>query len=328
MAKSAVSEQLPLFDYGGLNLGVLREKRERLSVPFGAPLTVRGYASDWRVFDRWCVLAGRPSLPATADTVSLYVTWMLEEAGRRVSTSERHVSAIAHFHRSGGHPSPVDSSVRRVLLSVRRIRKETPCGRTALPASDLARVCAACDCSSNQGLRDRALLVLGFATALRRSNLSSLQLADVGFLRAGLSVFVSASKTDQQGRGALLGVWPGECPFTDPVRSLRAWIDARGLWSGPLFTRISVRGDQVVPSGLSGGAINELVKRSVARVGLDPGGYGAHSLRAGSISSCARLGRSDQEIMRLSGHASVKVMRTYIRDARLFDGRNPLAGLL
>jgi len=192
----------------------------------------------------------------------------------------------------------------------------------------LLRECAlGCDVRTALGLRDRALLVLGFATSLRRSELCRLNLADISFEQEGVAVMVRRSKTDQLGRGRVLGVWPGKRAATDPVRVLKAWIRARGDWDGPLFARVQT-GDVITRRGITGDAVADAVKRAVQRAGRRPAAYGAHSLRAGAVTASAEIGRSDQEIMGLSGHASAAVMRMYVRRVRLFAGRNPLAGVL
>ncbi len=309
-------------------MSALRADRERLKAIVAAPLTVRGYASDWKLFDRWCERAGKSSLPASPDTTGLYATWMLEVKGRRTSTVERHVSAIAHYHRQARLASPVTCDIRQILIAARRERKEKPQGKAALEVQHLVSVAKTCDPLTSIGARDRALIVLGFATSMRRSELALLDLSDIIFHRQGLSVHLRFSKTDQAGKGRHIAVWAGERVCTDPVSTMRDWIDRRGAWAGPLFARIARRGDAVIRAGISGEAINELVKRAIARAGLDPSGYGAHSLRAGAITACAELGRSNQEIMDLSGHESETVMRKYIRGTRLFSGRNPLAGAL
>ncbi len=314
---------------GGVDLPALRETLARLDLSgTRAPLTVRGYESDWTLFDRWCRQAGKQSLPASEDTVRLYLAWLLEEKGRKTTTAERHLQSVAHRHRQRGLQNPISSSVRDTLLAIRRQRKERPQGKKALSVGDLVRISEACDTLTNRGLRDRALIVLGFATSLRRSNLGRLQLSDLSFHEPGLAVHVRSSKNDQNAVGKTFAAWAGERASTDPVTVVQAWIDARGKWSGPLFTRVTSRGDHVSHSGISGDSINKIVQRAMVRAGLDPTGYGAHSLRAGAITASAELGRSDQEIMGLSGHSSVTVMRTYIRGTRLFAGRNPLAGAM
>jgi integrase len=292
-----------------------------------ARLTVSGYASDVRVFDRWCRDAGRQPLPASAETLAMYVAWSMTEAGRKVTTMRRHLAAIVDSHRRAAVDVPSFCDARLVVGAVRRTRGDRPQGKAALSVEDLARIAKACDLSTARGIRDRVVLVLGFATALRRSELAALQLADVSFHEKGVAVVVRRSKTDQQAKGRLIAVWAGERGHTDPVRVLQAWMDVRGNWPGPLFCRVLANGS-LLRFGINGDSVNDLVKRSVAAAGLDPALYGSHSLRAGAVTASAELGRSDQEIMGLSGHADPKVMRMYVRSARLFSGRNPLAGVL
>jgi site-specific recombinase XerD len=319
-------EQLWLFDCGGIDLSALRQRRDALLVSGRARQTTEAYGCDWRQFTRWCQMTGQLALPAAAETVQLYVTWMFEN-GRKVTTAERHVSAISHVHRTAGFASPVEPNLREVIRATRCERQEKPQGKTALDKLDLVRIASKCDVVTALGARDRALLVLGFATSFRREELARLQLGDVSFERGGLAVLLRRSKRDQEGKGRLLGVWAGERAATDPVRTLRAWLEHRGTWPGPLFCRVQT-GDTVKREPISGEAINQAVKRMIANAGIDPHHYGAHSLRAGAITAAADLGRSDQEIVGLSGHSNVQMIRTYVRSSRLFSGRNPLAGVL
>jgi len=327
MGTSLSYDQLWLFECGGVDLSALRERRDSIRVATRASRTVHAYGSDWRMFSRWCELAGRDRLPAHPETLELYITWMLTELHRKVTTAERHVSAVAHFHRDAGVDSPVRPAVRDILLGVKRQRREQPVGKAALSPRDLVRVARACDGRTALGARDRALVVLGFATAFRRAELARLQLSDVSFERRGLAVLLRYSKRDQEGKGRVIAVWAGKRARTDPVRVLRAWIRLRGTWGGPLFSRIQTAG-LIVRKPISGEAVNETVKRVISAAGIDAARYGAHSLRAGAITAAAELGRSDRELMGLSGHSSPKVMRMYVRSARLFSGRNPLAGVL
>jgi site-specific recombinase XerD len=291
-----------------------------------AERTVSAYASDWRQFDRWCRMAGRQTLPASTETLQFYITWMFEQ-GAKITTAERRISAITYIHRHAGFPSPLESGLRDIINATRRERKEQPVGKKALDTLALVRIARKCDASTARGARDRALLILGFATSFRREELARLQLSDLTFERHGLAVLLRYSKRDQTGKGRLLGVWAGKRAETDPVRVMRAWLRHRGSWEGPLFCRIQT-GDVVKRQSISGEAINLAVKRMIAAAGIDPDRYGAHSLRAGAITAAAELGRSDQEIVGLSGHGNVKMISLYVRSARLFSGRNPLAGVL
>jgi integrase len=320
-------EQLWLFECGGVDLSALSERSKILQSFTRARGTILNYQSDWKQYTRWCNLAGRNPLPADPETVQLYITWMLDTVNRKITTAERHVSAIVHFHRLGGFDSPVRPPLRGTIRGVRRQRRERPRGKTAINPGDLVRIARKLDGGTALGARDRALVVLGFATSLRRSELARLQLSDVVFEPRGLAVLLRYSKRDQEGKGRVIGVWAGKRACTDPVRVLRAWLRFRGEWAGPLFCRVQT-GDVVKQKPISGEAVNELVKRAVESIGLNPERYGTHSLRAGAITASARLGRSDQEIMEFSGHETAKVMRMYVRSARLFEGRNPIAGVL
>jgi integrase len=321
-------EQLALFHSGSIDVAKLRSLGEKLQTgPRSAPLTTRGRIADWRMFTEWCERLGRSPLPASADTVWLYITSMLVERKCKTSTATHHLFSIMHYHRAANLPVPPPQKIQGLLADVRRDRHERYEGKRALTPQILARLCAACDGATNTGARDRALLVLGFATSMRRSELSQLDLADVTFESKGVAILLRRSKTDQGGRGRLIAVWPGAKPATDPVELLRAWIKRRGSWAGPLFSRIDGF-DQVHHDRIGGEAINKVLKRWLKRIGIDPKPYGAHSLRAGAVTAAAELGRSDQEIMALSGHKNADVMRQYVRRARVFDGRNPLAGVL
>lgn len=321
-------EQLALFELGGIDMAKVRQMRDRLHEgDHGAPLTVRGYAADWRLFNRWCERTGRTPLPASEDTVGMYVAWLVEYEGKKTTTAARHVAAIRHQHRIEGFEPPITEDANRTIRAARRKRQERPEGKRALGVSDLLRAAAGCDISTNRGTRNRALLIIGFASSLRGSELAALKLSDVAFEPQGVALLLRHSKTDQLGRGRIIGLWQGSRQETDPVAVLHAWIDKRGPWDGPLFPFVN-RHDAVGRTPISGEAVNKVVKRSVARIGIDPAAYGSHSLRAGAVTASADLGRSDQEIMALSGHASAAVMRMYVRRARVFDGRNPLAGVL
>jgi site-specific recombinase XerD len=319
-------EQGRLFD-AGIDIGRLRETGEALRSVGRAPMTVRAYRYDLNTFARWCGDSGREALPCTEDTLFCYVTWLLSDERRRATTATRHVAAILHAHRVGKHPMPSTVKAREAIAGHRRVHREVAQGKLALTPDELLSVAEACDTATNLGLRDRALVVTGFASTLRRSELAALRLSDVGFNKNGLAILVRRSKTDQEGKSRLQPVWAGERESTDPVRTLRAWIERRGLWDGPLFVRVR-RGDVITTEGIGGESVCDSVKRAIKRAGIAPEKYGAHSLRAGAATASAELGRSDQEIMRMTGHKTAAAMQMYVRSARLFTGRNPLAGVL
>jgi integrase len=167
------------------------------------------------------------------------------------------------------------------------------------------------------GLRDRALLLIGFSGAFRRSELVALDVSDVAFNREGLVVTIRRSKTDQESAGRKIGIPYGSNPATCPIRSLQDWLERSGIHEGPLFRPINRHG-RMASVRLSGGAVAEIVKRYVEAVGLDATTFAGHSLRSGLATSAAMAGASERAIMAQTGHRSVNTVRRYIRDGSLF----------
>jgi integrase len=174
-------------------------------------------------------------------------------------------------------------------------------------------------------IRDRALLLVGFASALRRAELVSLNVEDVTTGPDGLTITLRRSKTDQEGAGRPIGVPFGSSPATCPVRALAAWVAAAGITDGPLFRGVSRHG--ALLGRLSGRGVARVVQRGAASVGLEVANFGGHSLRAGLATAAEKAGKSERAIMAQTGHRSVTMVRRYIRDANLFSD-NAAAGLL
>jgi integrase len=179
---------------------------------------------------------------------------------------------------------------------------------------------------SLSGRRDRALILLCFAGAFRRSELVSLDVGDLRRCREGLIVTLRRSKTDQEGQGTVKGIPRGQSAATCPVAAVEAWISAAQLRSGPLFRRVYPSG-RVGTKPLAAFHLVRVVKRLAEAVGLDPALYAGHSLRAGLATAAAAAGRGERAIMRQTGHRSERSVRRYIRDGRLFHD-NVADGLL
>ena len=304
----------------------LRLERARLQAAGLAANTRRAYGFDWADFTSWCESAGRASLPATADTVSLYVV-ALARAGRLVATMERRCAAIAHYHLAAGMPSPITADVREVLYGLRRKLGCAPQhAKAALSVEELQAMLAA-TAKDARGVRDRALLLLGFAGGLRRSELSGLDVADVRVVEEGLEVRLRRSKTDQEGRGRELGVHRGRRKATCPVRALEAWMVERGRWAGPVFAVVERPSGRLTRRRLSPQGCAAVVKAAAKAAGLDPARYAGHSLRAGLATVAAEHGASEKAIMARTGHRSVAMVQRYIRHGSLFRV-NPLEAVL
>ena len=170
-----------------------------------------------------------------------------------------------------------------------------------------------------RGIRDRALLLLGFAGAFRRSELVGLDVSDVVFVHRGLEVSLQRSKTDQEAAGRKLVILPGIHPGTCPVLAVRAWLHVAAITDGPLFRAVGRRREGVAATRLCEKVVADVVKRAANAAGLDEDRFAGHSLRAGFVTSAARAGKSERTIMAMSGHRSTAILRRYVRDVGVFD---------
>lgn len=277
--------------------------------------TLKAYRSDWRDFATWCGQHGRESLPASADTVALYLTMLAEV--RKCSTLQRRISAIAQVHQAAGQLSPTyEAKVRAIWSGIRRAKGTRQVGKAPTLTADIRNMVEAMP-DTLAGLRDRALILIGFAGAFRRSELVALLWEDLQISTEGITITIRRGKTDQEGEGRKLGIPYGSRPATCPVRAMQAWLKASGIESGHLFRAIN-KGGGIAPAGLSDKAVALIVKRAAEAAGMDASLYAGHSLRAGLATSAAQAGVSERAIMKQTGHTSVNTVRRYIRDGSLF----------
>lgn len=297
-------------------LSPLAQRTREFMAGSRAPSTLRGYKSDWREFRAWCADHGLSALPAEADTIALYLAD--RSSALKVGSLQRRCSAIGEAHRAAGYdqPSTASITVRTTMAGIRRALGVAQIGKSPALTEHIQRICAQLP-STMIGTRDRALLLIGFAGAFRRSELVGLDVQDLDFQTDGLVVNLRRSKTDQEGAGRKIGIPFGSNPQTCPVRSLRAWMEAATIGIGPLFRSVNRHG-QVQHGRLCAEAVALVVKKRTKGIGLDAAKYSAHSLRAGLVTSAAIAGVSDRSIMQQTGHKSHAMLMRYIRDANLF----------
>lgn len=310
-----ISVRPAVSDAGLVSLADATERARQYLGNSKAANTLRAYAADWRDFTSWCEHVGRVSLPATAETVALYISDLAAEA--RVSTIRRRLTTIRKAHEAESLPSPTQHLlVQDVLDGIKRELGVLQKGKTPLLLRDVQRMLEQC-ADTITGVRDRALLLLGFAGAFRRSELAGLRLEDLTFPDDGLVVFLARSKTDQEGQGVKKAIPYGGHAATCPVRAVQAWIDLLGVRTGPLFRRIYKDG-RIGTNALSDRSVALIVKKTALAAGLDPTRFAGHSLRAGFATQAAISGVSERAILKQGNWASEKMARRYIRDANLF----------
>jgi integrase len=277
--------------------------------------TKRAYAADWRDWEEWCLARGFTPIPATPQHVGLYLTD--RASSLKVATLQRRIVTIGQAHRAAGqHLDMKHPAVRDVFQGICRTlgRQATP--KTALTGEDLRRVLKLLP-STLIGIRDRAVLLVGFAGAFRRSELVALNVEDLSFSGKGVAITIRRSKTDQEGLGATIGIPRGK-KETCPVGALRAWLRAAQIDDGAVFRRLDHR---VLGPRLRDEAVAEIVKSAVARAGFDYRTYAAHSLRSGFCTTASGAGADVAPIMNHVRHKSLQSTRRYIQPGDLFENR-------
>jgi integrase len=292
--------------------------------------TRRAYTREWQAFVAWCSTKGCPSLPAEPATLAAYLAALADGSAsgrpRKPAGIDLALAAITGAHKAAGFPSPREApEVRAVRSGIRRTLGTAPHQVAPLLVPELRRALAALP-DTKLGHRDRALLLVGWTGAFRRSALVALDVADLAFGSEGVAVTVRRDKTDPEARGRLVALPFGSSAEVCPVRSLRTWLDLAGLTEGSVFRQVDRHG-HILPARLSPRAVAIVVKRAAAQLALDPGVFAGHSLRAGFATSAARAGRPDRDIMRQTGHRSRAMLDRYVREAEVWRD-NPAAGLL
>lgn len=277
-----------------------------------APRTIAAYASAWAAFEAWGREREEQVLPASGGAVAAYVA-SLGARGLAPASIDLALAAISKHHKLAGLPSPRSAdAVKEVRAGLRRDRGTAQAQAQAVTPAQLRALVEVCDA------RDRALLLLGFATALRRSELVALDVADLRFIEEGLEVTLRRSKTDQEGQGRVVAVHRGGRADTCPVRAVKALLEMRA--EGALF--VSAAGVRLADRDVA-----RILQRAAERAGLE-GRFSGHSLRRGCATAAARGGAPRADICALTGHKpSGKMVDRYIEAGERF-ARNPLAGVL
>jgi len=299
--------------------------------------TKRAYEGDWKRFEGWCAAWGHRALPASPQVVILYVTYLADPerpgGSQKPSTIERAMAALSHYHKVRGYVPPRQSiHVQQHIRKVKNALKMAPEQAPPLLVRHLEKIVARMPATDPIAMRDKALLLVGWAGALRRSEIAALDRPHAVFTPEGIQLTIASSKTDQEGQGELIPIEPASNPDLCPVGALRTWLDA-----SPDVMEIV---QAVFPRTYYGGLVldrmpewevNDVVKKWARKTGITPDQPGVefsgHSLRAGFITEAARAGRPEWQIMTHSRHKSYESFRGYIRRANLFQD-NPGRGLL
>ena len=282
--------------------------------------TLRAYKSDFTDFGLFCAQNGFKSLPSEPKIVSLYLTY-LSTKDVKLSTLKRRLVSIGVIHKLKGHyldtkhPSIIEN-----IMGIKRRKGSVQKGKKPLLINDLKKCINVIDQFQNKEitkLRDRSIILIGFAGGFRRNEIVSLDYDDLDFVTEGVKVTLKRSKTDQFGEGSVKGL-----PYFDnsqycPVLSIQKWIKVSNIDSGPLFRRFS-KNSKLTESRLTDQTVALLIKKYLKLTDIDSKNYSGHSLRSGFATSAAESGAEERSIMAMTGHKSTEMVRRYIKEANLF----------
>ena len=276
--------------------------------------TLKAYRVALTAFNAWCEVKGVASFPASPAAVAAYLSDRAK-VGAKASTLAVIVSAIRHAHKVAGITSPTEAEgVQNVMRGIRRTIGTAKTQKAPATAEKLSAMLAHIP-STITGKRDRALLLLGMAGALRRSELCGLNVDDLAFVESGLDVTLRRSKTDQEGQGQAVAIPHGTT--LKPVEAVKAWLEASGITEGPLFRPINKSG-RILSDRLTDKSLANLVKAYSGKAGLDASTFSGHSLRAGFVTSAADRGAEINRIMDQTRNTDPRTVRGYIRRAERF----------
>lgn len=304
-------------------IDAISDRREQLHKQRRAPNTLRAYQSDWAQFVRWCDTFGieaptdpeRLAEPVPINVVDAYVI----EKSRDLApaTIARHMTALRWWHHAAGYPSPTDDpNLIATLEGVRRAEARGKRQARPLYLTELEEAVGGLS-ADPKGIRDRAVLCVGWWGALRRSELVGIDRAHLTDHPEGVLLNLPKSKTDQEAKGREVPLHYHAGPVC-PVRALRAWLDLHDHET--VFVKLD-RGRRSLGDGvrLHPGAVNLVVKAAAERLGISTGDVSAHSLRSGFVSECDRRRIPTAAVRAVTGHTSEAMLSSYARPGALFD---------
>ena len=282
--------------------------------------TVRAYKSDFEDFSLFCVKNGFNNLPTEPKIISLYLTF-LSSNNIKISTIKRRLVSISVIHKIKGHyldcKHPI---IVQNFMGIKRLRGVNQKGKKPLLINDLKLIIDVINKEKEpdiKKLRNKALLLIGFAGGFRRNELVGLDLEDVEFVFEGLKITLKKSKTDQFGEGLIKGIPHFENSLYCPVASLKRWLNISKIKKGPIFVRFS-KGSNKTYSRLTDQSVALIIKDYLSKAGINNQNYSGHSLRSGFATSAAEAGAEERSIMAMTGHKSTEMVRRYIKEANIF----------
>ena len=263
--------------------------------------TLRAYQSDFRDFSTFCTKNSFSSLPTQPKIIALYITHLSKSS--KFSTLKRRIASISVIHKIKGHY--LDTKHPIIMENLHGIKRTLGARQKAkkpLLINNLKSIIKAID---KKKIRDKAIILIGFAGGFRRSELVNINLEDIDFVSEGVKILVKRSKSDQSGEGIIKAIPYFENNEFCPVVTLKEYIKSKNIKEGKIFP-------------ISDKTVALIIKKYAKKVGLDSSGYAGHSLRSGFATTAAELGAEERNIMAMTGHKTTQMVRRYIHEANLF----------
>jgi len=268
--------------------------------------TLRAYQADYKDFKLFCIKNGLVALPTEPKILSIYLTHLSSFC--KFSTLKRRLASIKVIHKIKGHYLDTKHPIiTENLLGIKRIHGVKQKSKKPLLINDLKIIINQINEEKNEikKLKNKSLILIGFAGGFRRSELVSIEYDDVDFVPEGVKIFIKRSKTDQTGEGMTKAIPYFENSSYCPVISLKQWIELASIKSGKIFN-------------ISDKSVALIIKKYALLAGLDYTKYAGHSLRSGFATSTAEMGADERSIMSMTGHKTTQMVRRYIQEANLF----------
>ncbi len=265
--------------------------------------TLRAYQSDFKDFSRFCIKNGLSSMPADPKIIALYITFLSKSS--KFSTLKRRIASISVIHKLKGHYLDTKHPViMENLLGIKRTLGSRQKSKKPLLINDLKLIIKAID---QKKIRDKALILIGFAGGFRRSELVNIEYDDVEFVTEGVKILIKRSKTDQSGEGSIKAIPYFENHEFCPVIALKNYVNEKftNKSKGKIFE-------------ISDKSVVLILKKYAEKAGLDSSKYAGHSLRSGFATTAAEFGAEERNIMAMTGHKTTQMVRRYIQEANLF----------
>ncbi|MBA4536570.1 site-specific integrase [Bacillus aquiflavi] len=274
--------------------------------------TKKAYESDWRHFENWCAENTVQSMPASVETVLLYLNDLSKTY--KYSTIRRRISSISKAHKLRNQMNPVRHDyIQMALDGIGKLNGRRQHSKRAILLEDLKKMVDCIDTSTVIGKRDKALLLVGFALASRRSELVAINREDIYFTREGADIRIRQTKTnDDDVVKSILKVSSAYCP----VVALADWLQTANIQTGAVFKTVDKYGN--IYNRTTDKTVARVVKKYAALAGLDPSEYAGHSLRSGLATSASMEGMNDNSIMKQTGHKTRHMVDRYIQSGQRY----------